>query len=134
MDYALRRASAISEISNLSYGVTDSRKRLYWDSFVKVGCMIPSVDEQRKIYDYFKILDNLITLHQRKCDKIKEYKNGCLQKLFPKDGADVPELRFPGFTEAWEQRKFSDFTWNAGKRNSCNIPLKCRVCAVCRHL
>ena len=64
VDYALRRDSAIAEINNLSYGVTDFRKRLYWDSFVKVGCKIPSVNEQRKIYDYFKNLDNLITLHQ----------------------------------------------------------------------
>ena len=82
MDYALRRDSAISEINNLSYGVTDFRKRLYWDSFVKVGCIIPSVDEQRKIYDYFKSLDNLITLHQRKCDEIKELKKCLLQQMF----------------------------------------------------
>jgi len=83
MDYALRRDSAIAEINNLSYGVTDFRKRLYWDSFVKVGCKIPSVNEQRKIYDYFKNLDNLITLHQRKCDGFKELKKYLLNKMFP---------------------------------------------------
>lgn len=82
MDYALRRDSAISEINNLSYGVTDFRKRLYWDSFVKVGCMIPSVDEQRKIYVFFKNLDNLIALHQRKSDKLNNLKRGLLQKMF----------------------------------------------------
>ena len=82
MDYALRRDSEIAEINNLSYGVTDFRKRLYWDSFVKVGCKIPSVDEQRKIYDYFKSLDNLITLHQRKCDELKEMKKFMLQNMF----------------------------------------------------
>ena len=69
--------------------------------------LIPkNVNEQAKIGAYLDELDNLITLHQRKCDKLKEYKKGCLQKMFPKDGADVPEVRFPGFTDAWEQRKF----------------------------
>ena len=82
MDYALRRDSAISEINNLSYGVTDFRKRLYWDSFVKVGCMIPSVDEQRKIYVFFKNLDNLIALHQREHNKLSVLKHGLLQKMF----------------------------------------------------
>ncbi|MBE6003429.1 MAG: restriction endonuclease subunit S [Lachnospiraceae bacterium] len=82
MDYALRRDSAIAEINNLSYGVTDFRKRLYWDSFVKVGCKIPSVNEQRKIYDYFKNLDNLITLHQRKLEKLKVVKKSMLESMF----------------------------------------------------
>ena len=68
----------------------------------------PSYEEQVKIGQYFETIDNLITLHQRKCDKLKEYKKGCLQKMFPKDGADVPEVRFPGFTDAWEQRKLED--------------------------
>ena len=82
MDYALRRDSAIAEINNLSYGVTDFRKRLYWDSFVKVGCKIPSVNEQRKIYDCFKNLDNLITLHQRKLEKLKVIKKSMLESMF----------------------------------------------------
>ncbi len=72
--------------------------------------LMPKMDEQKKISLVLDNLDNLITLHQRKCDKIKEYKKGCLQKMFPKDGADVPEIRFPGFTDAWEQRKLSEIT------------------------
>ena len=67
-----------------------------------------SFDEQAKIGEYFSNLDNLITLHQRKCDAIREYKKGMLQKMFPKDGESVPEIRFPGFTDDWEQRKFGD--------------------------
>ncbi|MBR0148686.1 MAG: restriction endonuclease subunit S [Lachnospiraceae bacterium] len=70
---------------------------------------IPSVGEQRKISEYFDRLDNLITLHQRKCEAIKKYKTGVLQKMFPRDGEKTPEIRFPGFTDAWEQRKLSDF-------------------------
>ena len=67
----------------------------------------PSILEQRKICEFFKSLDNLITLHQRKLDTLKKLKKGFLQKMFPKNGESVPEIRFPGFTDAWEQRKLS---------------------------
>ena len=69
---------------------------------------IPSLDEQRKIGAYFKQLDHLITLHQRKLGHVKDLKKSMLQKMFPKNGELYPEVRFPGFTAAWEQRKFSD--------------------------
>ena len=67
--------------------------------------MFPSKPEQDKIGGYFESLDNLITLHQRKCDSIKKIKKCMLQKMFPKKGEKVPEIRFPGFTDDWEQRK-----------------------------
>ena len=108
MDYALRRKGAISEINNLSYGVTDFRKRLYWDSFVNVTCALPSVEEQQRIYEFFRKLDSLITLHQQKVDQMKTYKKNMLQQMFPRDGESEPRVRFPGFTDAWEQRKFGD--------------------------
>ena len=63
------------------------------------------IKEQEKIGEYFSNLDNLITLHQRKLDTLKKLKKGFLQKMFPKNGESVPEIRFPGFTDAWEQRK-----------------------------
>ncbi len=66
---------------------------------------IPTGEEQQKIGNFFKQLDDTITLHQRKLDLLKETKKGFLQKMFPKNGAKVPEIRFPGFTEDWEQRK-----------------------------
>ena len=69
---------------------------------------IPSVDEQRQIAYTLCKLDNLITLHQRKYDKLVNVKKAMLEKMFPKDVADVPEIRFKGFTEAWEQRKLGD--------------------------
>ena len=65
MDYCLRRKRIINQINNLSYGVTDFRKRLYWEPFTRVTIMMPSVDEQRKITDIFHQLDDLITLHQK---------------------------------------------------------------------
>lgn len=70
--------------------------------------LCPSIEEQNKIVELLANIDNLITLHQRKLDSIKEYKKGLLQKMFPKDGEKVPEIRFPGFTGDWEQRKLED--------------------------
>ncbi|EGO8334398.1 restriction endonuclease subunit S [Enterococcus faecalis] len=71
-------------------------------------CVTENMEEQRKLGEYFLNLDNLITLHQRKLDLLKETKKGFLQKMFPKNGAKVPEIRFPGFTEDWEQRKLGE--------------------------
>ena len=68
----------------------------------------PCYDEQQKIGLFFKQLDDLITLHQRKLDLLKEQKKGYLQKMFPKNGEKVPELRFAGFTDDWEERKLGD--------------------------
>lgn len=68
----------------------------------------PMVEEQIKIGDYFTTLDHLITLHQRKLKHVKDLKKSMLQKMFPKNGQEYPELRFPGFTEPWEKRKLGD--------------------------
>ncbi|QGG46302.1 restriction endonuclease subunit S [Heliorestis convoluta] len=69
---------------------------------------VPKDGEQTKIGTFFKNLDNLITLHQRKYDKLVIVKKSMLEKMFPKDGANVPEIRFAGFTDAWEQKKVGD--------------------------
>ena len=65
-------------------------------------------EEQKKIASFFDDLDNLITFHQRKCEQTKKLKKYMLQKMFPKEGQTVPEIRFEGFTDAWEKHKFSD--------------------------
>ncbi len=69
---------------------------------------LPNIEEQKKIGSYLMKFDSLITLHQRKLDHLEEQKKGFLQKMFPKKGQTVPEIRFPGFTDAWEQRKLGD--------------------------
>ena len=86
--------------------------------------MIPSKAEQDRIASCFRKLDNLITLHQRKYDKLVNIKKSMLEKMFPKDGEVVPEVRFEGFTDDWEQRKFSDITFLAGMKNKENLPLE----------
>ncbi|EGP5079254.1 restriction endonuclease subunit S [Enterococcus faecium] len=73
-----------------------------------VGASVPSYEEQQKIGSFFKQLDETIALHQRKLDLLKETKKGFLQKMFPKNGAKVPEIRFPGFTEDWEERRLQE--------------------------
>ena len=70
----------------------------------------PAKAEQNKIVEYFSNFDNLITLHQRKCDETKKLKKYMLQKMFPQNGSKVPEIRFKGFTDEWEQCKFGEIT------------------------
>lgn len=69
-----------------------------------------SQKEQDKISEYFEVLDHLITLHQRKCDEVKQLKKFMLQKMFPKNGKLIPKIRFAGFTDDWEQHKLGDFS------------------------
>ena len=86
---------------------------------------VPSFDEQAKIGEHFSNLDHLITLHQRKCEQTKKLKKYMLQKMFPQNGAKVPEIRFDGFTYDWEQRKFSEFVENVAVRNREGLELEC---------
>ncbi|HGF7851283.1 TPA: restriction endonuclease subunit S [Enterococcus faecium] len=79
-----------------------------WSAIGELDYLVPNLDEQREIGAFFFNLNNLITLHQRKLDLLKETKKGFLQKMFPKNGAKVPEIRFPGFTGDWEEKKFKE--------------------------
>ena len=76
-----------------------------------------NLEEQEKIGDYFRNLDHLITLHQRKCDETKKLKKYMLQKMFPQNGKKVPELRFSEFTDDWEQRKLEDYLEVSREKN-----------------
>lgn len=76
--------------------------------FMEMPIPYPTLEEQQKIGEYFESLDTLITLHQRKCEETKKLKKFMLQKMFPKKGEKVPEIRFGGFTDDWEQRKFGE--------------------------
>ena len=84
-------------------------KHLYNDNILRSEIIMPvSQIEQAKIAEFFEELDHLITLHQRKCEQTKKLKKYMLQKMFPQNGAKVPEIRFDGFTYDWEQRKLSE--------------------------
>ena len=83
-------------------------KHLNQSILVDFPVEMPKTEEQVKISRYFTALDHLITLHQRKCDETKQLKKFMLQKMFPKNGEKNPEIRFEGFTDDWEQRKFKE--------------------------
>ena len=83
-------------------------KKINKNEIGQVPINVPTLAEQTKIGSFFKQLDNTITLHQRKLDLLKEQKKGYLQKMFPKNGAKVPELRFAGFADDWEERKLGE--------------------------
>ena len=89
------------------YGIRDGRS-IDIDGMKTIEIPYTSIEEQRKIGDYLDCLDHLITLHQRKCEQTKKLKKYMLQKMFPQNGAKVPEIRFDGFTYDWEQRKLGE--------------------------
>ena len=92
-----------------SQGITSDTWNLKFPAFSQIDVLFPSdTKEQKVIADYLTFLDNLITLHQRKYDKLKNIKKSMLEKMFPKNGSNVPEIRFKGFTDAWEQRKLGE--------------------------
>ena len=86
---------------------------------------LPSLVEQQAIGSFFSHLDDLITLHQRKYDKLVIFKKSMLEKMFPKDGESVPEIRFAGFTDPWEQRKLEDIANRVTRKNEgeSDLPL-----------
>ena len=86
----------------------DGLLNISYNEYMSLGLTMPSLSEQRQIGRYFGQLDSLITLHQRKYDKLCTVKKSMLDKMFPKPGETEPEIRFEGFTDPWEQRKFAD--------------------------
>ena len=105
--YRLIQTQQFDNIANQSAG--SKMPRADWNLISNSVFMVSILkEEQSKIGEYFNNLDNLITLHQRKCDETKKLKKYMLQKMFPQNGKKVPELRFSKFTDDWEQRKFED--------------------------
>ena len=117
---ALLNTSRFEEEIAMNMGATINQITGYM--FSKMEFKVPYLDEQKKIGEYFEKLDHLITLHQRKYDKLQVLKKAMLEKMFPKNGSSVPEIRFKGFTDAWEQRKFSDLYAPLVERNSDLLP------------
>lgn len=86
----------------------DGLLNISFEDYSSVKILIPEKEEQERISGFFEQLDTLITLHQRKYDKLVSVKKSMLEKMFPKNGSNKPELRFSGFTDPWEQRKLGD--------------------------
>ncbi len=105
-DYYLIQSDNYQKVANDTSGTKMPRSD--WKNVSSTDFAIPSKDEQKQIGAFFKQLDNTIVLHQRKCEQTKELKKFMLQKMFPKKGEKNPEIRFPGFTDAWEQRELGE--------------------------
>ena len=105
-------------------GARSDRFSIRDNVFFQMPIPIPDIDEQRKIGELLTCLDNLITLHQRKFEKLTNVKKSMLEKMFPRNGSCYPEIRFKGFTDPWEQRKFSEITFLSGEKNRENLPLE----------
>jgi len=106
--YFLLTESALWSAKMKSSAAAGTMQIVNRTEFSELKTWLPSLIEQQAISDFFRQLDNLITLHQRKYDKLTNVKKSMLEKMFPKNGSNVPEIRFKGFTEAWEQRKLGD--------------------------
>ena len=100
----------------------DGLLNIGYDDFMGIKMMFPSASEQDKIAEYFRALDHIITLHQRKCDETKKLKKFMLQKMFPKKDAKKPEIRFAGFTDDWEQRKLGEVFQEYSEKNHPELP------------
>ena len=103
------------------YGIRDGRSiDIEGMKTIKIPCT--SYAEQKSIGDFLTTLDHLITLHQRKYDKLQVLKKAMLEKMFPKNGSSVPEIRFKGFTDAWEQRKLGEVFEEYSEKNHEELP------------
>jgi type I restriction enzyme S subunit len=107
--YRLIQTKQFDDVANQSAG--SKMPRADWNLISNTEFFVPvSMEEQSKIAQAFTNLDTLITLHQRKYDKLIQFKAAMLEKMFPQNGADKPEIRFKGFTDAWEQRKLGEIS------------------------
>ncbi len=106
--YAINNEILMQRILSRSTKASTMMHDLVTNDFLNEPFLVPSLDEQEKIGTFLNDLDHLITLHQRKCEETKKLKKYMLQKMFPQNGQSVPQIRFAGFTEDWEHRKFSE--------------------------
>ena len=107
LNYQYQTLKSKKKIENITTGNTI--KHILASEMQQFEVDMPELAEQKKIAEYFSGLDHLITLHQREYEKLHNIKKSMLEKMFPKNGSNVPEIRFKGFTEAWEQRKLTEF-------------------------
>ena len=108
-NYLYNTELLLKQVHSRATGTT-SVAAIYPQSLNTIEYMLPTYDEQSKIGELLLDLDNLITLHQRKCDKLVELKKSLLEKMFPQNNSVIPEIRFKGFTDDWEQRKLNQFS------------------------
>ena len=130
--YMMLVSSAYKEkITSMASGTSGSMYNIPKETFLNLQLVIPAkIDEQKQLGRILKKIDSLITLHQRKYEKLVNIKKSMLDKMFPKNGASVPEIRFKGFTDPWEQRKLEEYLEVSGQKNFEGIYTKEDVLSV----
>ncbi|WP_195223502.1 restriction endonuclease subunit S, partial [Bifidobacterium catenulatum] len=115
--YSINNEKAMKDVLTRSTKASTMMHELVAKDFLNEEIAVPSLEEQRQIGAFFDRLDSLITLHQRKCDKLCVLKKSMLDKMFPKGGSLYPEIRFAGFTDPWEQRKLGELYKEVSEKN-----------------
>ena len=115
--YSINNEKAMKDVLTRSTKASTMMHELVAKDFLNEEIAVPSLEEQRQIGAFFDRLDSLITLHQRKYDKLCVLKKSMLDKMFPKGGSLYPEIRFAGFTDPWEQRKLGDVARRVTRKN-----------------
>lgn len=119
--YVFTSKSFIQRLETVTYGIRDGRSISY-EEFLTLGFVYPSKAEQTAIARYLDKLSDLITLHQRKLEKLTNVKKSMLEKMFPRNGSCYPEIRFKGFTAPWEQRKLGDIFEEYSEKGHPELP------------
>ena len=117
MENFLLSSPMITYYNRVSTGSLKEKQRVHFSQFLEFELPVPPLPEQQKIAEILSTQDKLIELHEKKIEQLKELKKGYLQKMFPAKGSKYPELRFKGFTDAWEQRKLSDMVERVTRKN-----------------
>ena len=115
MDSFLTYGPMITYYNKVSTGSLVEKQRVHFSDFLEFSLALPPLEERKKIAEILSTQDKAIELQARKIEELKRFKKGCLEKMFPRKGQKVPEKRFPGFTDDWEQRKF-------GEVFDCTVP------------
>ena len=118
--YAISSENLMQKILSRSTKASTMMHDLVPEDFLNETFLVPSIDEQKAVGKFLHQIDNLLTLHQRKYEKLLNIKKSMLEKMFPKEGEVVPEIRFKGFTGAWEQRKLGELYEKAGSGGTPN--------------
>lgn len=108
MDSFLTYGPMITYYNKVSTGSLVEKQRVHFSDFLEFSLALPPLEERKKIAEILSTQDKAIELQGRKIEELKRFKKGCLEKMFPQKGQKVPEKRFPGFTDDWEQRKLSE--------------------------
>lgn len=114
ISYMFKKEKMLQQFQKYSQGLTSDTWNLKYPMLKDIPVLFPKIDEQVSIRKHLDNISSLVALHQRKLEHLQEQKKGLLQKMFPKNGETVPEVRFPGFTDAWEQRKLGEITSHRG--------------------